>query len=159
MSVSQTKFQADLAAGQKGERHVAATLKKHYGALKVSTAGQCKGFDFRLIFTEMSELYEVKTDFRAAKTGNLFFELMCAGKLSGLSSTTSDKWAILIPHLQHIMVFKPKWMLEELQKCSSARLLKGGDRMAVQGYVVAIDVVKEFPGVEMIPTNTRLTTK
>jgi hypothetical protein len=110
MSPSHSKFRADLAAGEKGERHVANTLKKFYGAQKVSRLGACKGFDFRLIFPDREEVYEVKTDFKAKDTGNLFFEYKCNGKDSGLTSTEADKWAILLPHLQVILVFCPKRM-------------------------------------------------
>lgn len=156
--MSRQKFLADLANGEKGERHVATTLKKHYGAASVSRIGACKGFDFRLIYAdEEHELFEVKTDFRAATTGNLFFEYECSGKPSGLTSTQADRWAILIPHLQSILVFRPTIMLRNLKKNKAAREIVGGDRRAVRGYVIAIKEIEKLTCVEKIPTNTRLT--
>lgn len=150
------KFKKDLAQGEKGERHVALALRRHYNAQKVSKLGQGKGFDFRLIFVDRSELVEVKTDFKSRTTGNLFFEIQCSGKPSGLSATQANKWAILIPHLQIILVFEPKEMLEYLQTSKEVRLIKGGDRNAVNGYVIGIDKIRNRSNVETINTNTRI---
>lgn len=157
MSPSQTKFRADLAAGEKGERHVANALKKFYGALKCSRIGACKGFDFRLMFEDREELFEVKTDFKAKNTGNLFFEYKCSGKDSGLLSTQADKWAVLLPHLQVILVFCPKRMLAYLRKSPKARRIIGGDRKAVEGFIIPLRFLINKAGIEAIFTKTRLT--
>ncbi len=161
MGTSTTKFLADLAMGEKGERHVANVLKKHYGADQISWIGRGKGFDFRLIYEAAHniELYEVKTDFRAKETGNLFFEYRCNNRLSGLTATQANKWAVLIPHMQVILVFCPKRMFNYLQKTPKARKIVGGDRMAVEGYVIPAKFLLGKSGVEMIPTKTRLTEK
>lgn len=153
---SGTKFQTDLKSGEKGERHVANALKKAFEAAKVSKAGSGKGFDFRLIYDNgKDELVEVKTDFMSSKTGNLFFEYSCNGKDSGLKSTEAQKWAILIPHLQEILVTCPKKLFGYLLS-STHRELKGGDRKAVKGYIVSIETIKKLSFVKAIPTNTRI---
>ncbi len=156
MTPSSEKFSIDLKSGQKGERHVANVLKKAFEAERVSTVGAGKGFDFRLIYNNGTiELVEVKTDFMASKTGNLFFEYSCNGKDSGLKSTEAQKWAILIPHLQEILVTCPKKLFGYLL-ASTHKELKGGDRKAVKGYIVPIDAVKKLGFVKTIPTNTRI---
>ena len=154
-----SKFHADLAVGEKGERHVATTLKKHYGAQSISRIGACKGFDFRLVYSDKTELFEVKTDFKSRTTGNIFFEYFCNKKPSGLTSTQADKWAVLLPHLQLILVFTPAKMLKFLQTSKKAKDINGGDRNAVSGYVISIENIKALADVEQIPTNTRLTHK
>ncbi len=156
MSESKRKFQADLALGEKGERHVATKLKKHYKANSISKTGAGKGYDFRLMFDNCAHLIEVKTDLKAKTTGNLFFEYQCNDKPSGLTSTQADKWAILLPHLQLILCFEPKEMLCFLQASSQAREVIGGDRRAVRGYVISIENVKKLKGIEQISTNTRI---
>lgn len=152
---SQTKFQKDLAAGEKGERHVATTLKKYYGASSVSTVGKCKGFDFRLIFPQASELYECKVDFKAAATQNIFLEFECSGKDAGLASTVADKYAILVPHLNEILVFVPRLMMSYL-KSSTHKIAKGGDGYRVRGYILPIKTAKEIAFVSVVPTSTRI---
>lgn len=155
-----SKFHADLALGEKGERHVAGRLKEFYQAKSVSTIGKGKEYDFRLIYSDnSSSLIEVKTDLRSAKTGNLFFEFQCNGKNSGLAATTSDKWAVLVPHLQIILVFCPKIMLEYLQSSPDAKEIIGGDRRAVRGYIIKTETIRKLPRVETVATKTRLTWK
>ena len=39
---------------------------------------------------------EVKTDFQASRTGNLYIEFECWGKQSGLATTKADFWVFLI---------------------------------------------------------------
>ena len=144
--------------GQKGERHVATKLKASYKADKIKWSEKgAKGSDFSLIFPDGAlEVYEVKTDFRAEQTGNLFFEYKCNGRTSGLTATQADKWAVLLPHLQVILVFSPKRMFNYLQSSPRARKIVGGDRMAAEGYVVPISAVMEKQGVEVIKTKTNL---
>ena len=39
---------------------------------------------------------EVKTDFIASRTGNLYVEFECWGKRTGLATTKADFWVFLI---------------------------------------------------------------
>ena len=50
------------------------------------------------IFKDHSKI-EVKTDFIAHKTGNLFVEIYSRGKKSGLSTTTANYWIFKIDAL------------------------------------------------------------
>lgn len=151
MSQSRGKFLTDLQNGERGERHVSAFLQKQLEATEIIPAAKgTKGYDFMLVYSDEScETYEVKTDFSAAKTGNLFFEYSCSGKDSGLAATTANEWAVFVPHSKQILVFSPYVMFDLLQK-SSYRNLRGGDRKAVCGYIVpqkdviALDFVKTF---------------
>lgn len=152
-----TKFQRDLQAGQKGERHVANKLKSHFGAESWSRIGADKGFDFVLKFPSHTLRFEVKTDFKCAETGNLFLEYSCAKKDSGLISTTADKWAILVPHRQLIVVFCPIQMIAFLDSDSKVKTVRGGDRQAVRGKIVKLDYALTQPFIEQVDTNTTIT--
>ena len=65
-------YSYDLLLGQKGEGLLADILK-------------LKG-----------DKVEVKTDYKATRTGNLFIEYESRGKASGLSTSTADYWAFII---------------------------------------------------------------
>lgn len=156
MTSSREKFHADLAAGEKGERHVAHFLKKQLRASSVSIKGKGKHFDFTLVYPNKTESVEVKTDFMAQKTGNLYMEFACNDKDSGLAITTADYWAVLVPHKQCIFLFCPKTMLSWL-KTAQKKIIKGGDRKAVWGFVVSIEDVEAETFVKKFDTRTRLT--
>lgn len=144
-------FLKDLRTGKIAELRVGEILREKYNAEAVFHNNRGKAYDFELrLSSGETRSYEVKTDEMSKRTRNLFFEYRCAGKDSGLSSTISDYYAVLIPHLNEILLFKPKIMLGYLQQ-SKHRNLKGGDRNAVSGYVVKIDVIKALDFVEVIP--------
>jgi len=149
-------FKKDLASGKAGERHVAAALKKHYGARRVLWKAAGRGLDFQLEIDGALIPFEVKTDFRAAKTGNVFLEISCSDKVSGLSATTAERWAVLVPHMQLILVFCPRRMASYLRRTKRARLVNGGDRRASSGYVIPIKFLLGKNGIEIINTNTKL---
>lgn len=133
-----SKFRSDLAVGHKGEIVVAKVLKKKYGAARFSRQDSDKTFDFRLFYADGDvQTYEVKTDLKSATTGNLYLEYSCSNKDSGLTTTKASRWAILIPHAKQIFVFCPKKMVKYLGG-SAHKSIKGGDRRAVNGYVVPI---------------------
>lgn len=146
--VNKAKFLTDLQAGKRGELIVGEALKKIFKADSVCYKSSGVEYDLSLIFSDKTERWEVKSDFRAANSGNCFFEYACNGKLSGLSATTAAKWAILIVHLNEIIIFEPQIMFDYLQK-SSHRNLQGGDRNAVSGYIVPIDVLKGLSFLEV----------
>lgn len=137
-------FLHDLCSGKVGEIRVAESLREIFGASVVHSLNKGKEYDFQMVFPDKrKETYEVKSDFMAERTGNVFFEYFCNRKPSGLTSTKADKWAVLLVHLDEIFVFCPKDMLNYLTK-SKHRNLSGGDRNAVSGYVAPIDVIRKL---------------
>jgi hypothetical protein len=44
-----------------------------------------------------SERIEVKTDAMAAKTGNVYIEVECRGRPSGIQTTAAEFWAFVLP--------------------------------------------------------------
>lgn len=148
------KFLNDLRAGQLGEFKVAQALQKIQLADSITHVDEGKAYDFILHFGDKKVTYEVKSDFMAAQTGNIFFEYYCNGVASGLSATQANKWAILLTHLNEIFLFEPVEMYAHLQTEHSKRNpmyrhLSGGDGKRASGYVVPIEVIRELPFVEV----------
>jgi len=56
-------------------------------------------------------------------------------------ATTAFRWAILLPHLNEVIVFCPKKIWKYLEK-SKHRKVNGGDGFRSSGYLINIDALK-----------------
>lgn len=88
---------------------------------------------------------EVKTDFRAYKTGNLAIEIECHGKPSGIQTSEADWWLfnIRIPNAEPMMVIIS---LSRLKKLVSRHLhmnhhVMGGDKKASKLVIIPVSEV------------------
>tara|TARA_R100001082_G_scaffold76211_1_gene44287 strand:- start:1833 stop:2264 length:432 start_codon:yes stop_codon:yes gene_type:complete len=88
---------------------------------------------------------EVKTDFRAYKTGNLAIEIECRGKASGIQTSEADWWLfnIRIPKREPLMLIIS---LERLKKLASRHLhmnhvVMGGDGKASKLVIIPVSEV------------------
>jgi len=104
-------FKHDLEAGQIGEKALANILE--------------------------NKKIEVKTDFQAAKTGNVFVEYSSRGHLSGLSTTEADYWCFIVSRYQLAMIATGR--LKELARENWHRKVKGGDSDTSDGTLVPVD--------------------
>ena len=148
--MSQAKFHSDLAVGHKGEIKVANVLKRHYVADRFSRQDADKTFDFRLFYKSGKvQTFEVKTDLRSKTTGNVYLEYSCSNKDSGLETTKAARWAILLPHRKEIFVFCPTKMKKYLAE-SKHKTVAGGDRKAVNGFVVPIAALLKEKFIEVV---------
>jgi hypothetical protein len=131
------KFQKDLQAGQLGERLVGSELSKILGAVSIKF-NNTQSHDFELVLPDgKTQTYEVKADFAAQKTGNIFLEYECSEKPSGLFATQSDKWVILLQHANSFYVFSPTDMMESLLTLK-LRQVKGGDGYRARGFLLPV---------------------
>lgn len=95
---------------------------------------------------------EVKTDFQASRTGNLYIEFECWGKRSGLATTKADFWVFLIMKegtnkssfgLNEIEIIKfvstnrLKSICREWLKHNEK--IKGGDQKTAHGCLIKIN--------------------
>ena len=85
---------------------------------------------------------EVKTDFKADKTKNIFIEIYSRGKLSGLSTTHAEYWIFKLNKISIII------STEELKKvvkhCHKLNgYIKGGDDDTSLGVLVPIKLLYE----------------
>tara|TARA_R100000664_G_C2741445_1_gene129862 strand:+ start:1109 stop:1540 length:432 start_codon:yes stop_codon:yes gene_type:complete len=88
---------------------------------------------------------EVKTDFKAYKTGNLAIEIECFGKPSGLQTTTADWWLfnIRIPEEESLMLIISRKRLKRLatQHIHMNHIVMGGDKNASKLVIIPIQEV------------------
>jgi hypothetical protein len=82
---------------------------------------------------------EVKTDFQAAKTGNLFIEYESREKLSGLSTSEAQFYCFIISNEQLFLIEKN--LLKEICRpyIGSKRDIKGGDNNTSKGILLPIE--------------------
>lgn len=88
---------------------------------------------------------EVKTDFRAYKTGNLAIEIECNGKPSGLSTTEAEWWLfqICIPKSEPMMLIINRHRLSQLATIHLHRghVTMGGDGKKSKLVIIPVSEV------------------
>lgn len=84
---------------------------------------------------------EVKTDFKALKTGNVFVEYECRGRPSGLCTTEADYYCFFISDTTFIMIETEK--LKEVARFywNTPRNTKGGDHDLSKGILIPINSI------------------
>jgi hypothetical protein len=105
---------------------------------------------------------EIKVDYAAERTGNLFFEVYnnYRQEQSGLAATLADRYAHYIPHLSVILIYDPKAMLfwldtSYVQNHHNIRRLTGGDYGNSMGYVAPVgEIVPRQWLIDVISTST-----
>lgn len=117
-------FKADLEYGQLGEKFVSQL-----------------GSDVSI---------EVKRDRKWYTTGNIFIEFSCSGKPSGIMSTEALYFAYLLSK-DDIQIAMYMWLSSGLRQAlplakdaNICRVIKGGDRFAVEGYLVPLTNIGEL---------------
>lgn len=108
-------FKYDLKLGQLGEKHLSRILK--------------------------DKKIEVKTDFQAEKTGNIFVEYSSRNKPSGISISESDWYAFIISN-EKIKLIATKKLKEICRKyLNTKRDIKGGDNNTSSGVLVPLEKI------------------
>lgn len=81
---------------------------------------------------------EVKRDFLAAKTGNVFVEYESRGRPSGIATSTADYWAFVLDDERIIMI--PRGLLKVMAReaFEADRLATGGDSNTSRGVLVRV---------------------
>jgi hypothetical protein len=105
-------FKYDLQLGQLGEKHLGNILD--------------------------NQKVEVKTDYQASDTGNLFIEYLSRGKESGIITTEATWFAFIVSNEKIILVSTNK--LKKLCRpyLNTKRDVKGGDDNTSQGILLPI---------------------
>lgn len=98
--------------------------------------------------TQLSELLgkkiEVKRDFKALETGNIFVEYESRGKRSGIATSEAEWWCYWLSEKHFVMVEKDE--LKELCRkyLNTNRDVKGGDSNTSKGILLpTIDFLKK----------------
>ena len=149
------KFSNQLKDGQKGEIAIMQYLaKKGY---KLIHFNDTMDYDILLEKNGIETTVEIKTDryetLKGFKTNNLFLEVMCNGKPSGVIGTKAiyfiyyypdyEKcYMITINELRHLLQYQPGLFI---------RKSHSGDKGRVTGYVINRDIAKNYFKVIDIP--------
>jgi len=100
-----SKWLKDLAQGNKGERVIAEYITDKRPTYKVAEYRNDKLYDFRITSSTESEItFEVKTDryehIKGYKTYNIFIEVSCSGRDSGIMSSEADYFVYYFPDFE-----------------------------------------------------------
>jgi hypothetical protein len=86
-----------------------------------------------------SKTVEVKRDYMAAKTGNLFVEFESRGKASGLATTRADFWAFILDG-ERVIILPTEFLKRVCREIfKEGRTVKGGDSNTSMGVLVKIE--------------------
>jgi hypothetical protein len=133
------------------EMQVANELAKRYkgSLIHPNQGGKNSKYDFQ-IFRPLG--VEVKCDYKAKQTRNLYFEVFnCYRKEpSGLSASTAWMWVHYIPGDACAYCYCPKKMLGWLKDESGIPLREGCGDNNSNGYVVPVKTVATLPFVNTI---------
>ena len=134
------KFKKDLRDGNLGER----TLVYHFYKQNWNIIGYNNDilYDFIIEKNGIKKSFEVKTDryeyFKGYKTGNIFVEVRCNGKPSGLQATIADYMAFFFPDDEECFLIETKRLKELLmtEQQLFTRKDMSGDLGKVVGYTI-----------------------
>lgn len=93
------------------------------------------------LFTDST--IEVKRDYMADRTGNVFIEFESRGRPSGISTSMAEYWAFVLT--DHRIVIVPTDVLKELarEQYRKSGIVKGGDSNTSRGVLIKVtDLVR-----------------
>jgi hypothetical protein len=146
MGTTNEKWLNDLSEGEKGERVVAEFFKKRFGLDDISYNNNSE-YDFKGRKDGRTIYFEVKTDryeyFKEQKTFNMFIEITCSGKPSGILTSKADHFVYYYPDLEELYIIpmdelRMLCIKEEIQLTSMS-----GDGGRTEGYLVHRNLWKD----------------
>lgn len=128
-------------------------VRSHGGAEKRWDVNQVEGEigegTVAALMNATGNTVEVKRDFKASETGNFAVEFMCGGKPSGISTSESEWWAIVLDgeyYNGEVILFIKKKRLERL--LNPKRTVRGGDHNKAEMFLIRIEeLVQRMRGV------------
>jgi len=131
------KFIKDLKKGEAGEGVVANFLQTK--GFKIISFN--KDINYDIVVEKNNKLYrvEVKTDewefYNKKITNNMFIEVSCSNKPSGIVASKCDIFVYYFPHYNLVYMIKKKKLLEILLICGERKAFSG-DGGRVVGYTI-----------------------
>ncbi len=84
---------------------------------------------------------EVKTDFLAHRTGNIYVEVYSRGRQSGISTTTADYWIYKIAKIDSAAIIPVARLRELVKKYHNGTFAKGGDDDTSLGVLIPLSEI------------------
>ncbi len=82
---------------------------------------------------------EVKRDFVASRTGNVFVEFFCRGKPSGISTTEAEFWAFILADKTVVLLPTDRLKALAREAHKAGQIVKGGDSGASKGVLISVE--------------------
>lgn len=135
-------FKPLLKLGQNAEQLALDKLLLFYNYQKTKIKfNDDKRYDIKLNKIK----YEIKCDVRATKTNNIFIEYQAYGKASGIETTESHYYLIVIPYETEPLYLLIK--VKKLKKLITDKLyfknIEPNEILLTGGYLFKLDVLKE----------------
>lgn len=135
------KFKTDLVGGELGERVFASYLQQTKGFDIISFNNDYK-YDIKTEYLCKEITFEVKTDryefLKGVQTNNMFIEVSCNNKPSGISKTEADIFVYFLPDYEEAYLISVKKLKELL--LTRPELFRyttqSGDGGKVKGYLI-----------------------
>ena len=86
-----------------------------------------------------SKTIEVKRDFMASQTGNVFVELFCRGKPSGISTTEAEFGAFILADKTVVLLPTERLKVLAREAHKAGQIAKGGDSGVSKGVLVSVE--------------------
>jgi hypothetical protein len=145
--MGQYNFNRDIITGQDGEKVVLEHVLSMTNGTLVDVNNDNK-FDFMVKKSGIDKTYEIKTDeyCRAGfDNGNLFVEVECRGKASGLSVTKADWYVFYLPFRKQIWYILSNDLRKLIDDNNFRKVTNSGDKDSnTVGYLIPRRKFKEY---------------
>jgi hypothetical protein len=84
---------------------------------------------------------EVKLDFIAHRTGNIFVEVYSRGNKSGITTTTADYWIYKIAKIDSAAIIPVARLRELVKRYYNGKFTKGGDDDTSLGVLIPLSEI------------------
>ena len=140
-------FKVDLISGEKGEEivlnHILSITKG-----KLINTNKDNKYDFAIEKNNVIKTYEIKTDEYCkpgSDRGNIFVEIECRGKYSGLSVTEADWFVFYLPHRKQIWYIETDKLKELIKSNTFIQTEMSGDANSnTKGYLIPRRKFREY---------------
>ena len=86
-----------------------------------------------------SKTIEVKRDFMASQTGNVFVEFFCRDKPSGISTTEAAFWAFILADKTVVLLPTDRLKALAREAHKAGQIVNGGDSGASKGVLISVE--------------------
>lgn len=132
----QQKWLKDLQDGNKGEVVVANHITDKKGLPRVTEFND----DYKWDFIIDNLKFEIKTDcyehYKNITTNNLFIEVECNGKPSGITKTLADWFIYYLPYHEKAYIIKVSNLKVLVNSGDYRKVEQAGDGGRVKGYLI-----------------------
>lgn len=144
---SNKKWNSDLIRGNKGERVIGNYFNENKGITDIQYNDDYR-YDIKGEKDGKVISFEVKTDryeyFKKITTGNMFIEVSCSNKPSGISNSQADYFIYYFPDQDIAYLISMGDLRLMLMKENLQMTEQSGDGGKVQGFIIHIQSFREY---------------